>query len=117
MKHTAGPWKAFGSTVYAGETMVATAECEAFRDISGYDDAPQTPDSPGELNEYDHPTHGAGVEESWANARLIAAAPELYAALRELLEASEEQDGTMKTFPRLQRAESRARVALAEASD
>ena len=84
MKYTAGPWKAFGSTVYAGEVMIATAECEAWRDIAGYDDAPAMPDSPGELNEYGHSTHGAGVEESWENARLIAAAPELYAALREM---------------------------------
>lgn len=61
MKHTPGPWEAVGTGVYA-----------------------ETPNGSREIIFSRHNTRSAEEPERRANARLIAAAPELYAALREM---------------------------------
>lgn len=56
-KHTAGPWKAYGLTV-AGERLRQVADCNSPAWVPGREE-------------------DAVVDEDVANARLIAAAPEL----------------------------------------
>ncbi len=76
--HTLGNWKADGCTVYSGETILAVTYCEGNRSLHNMDETDTPPDSDGE-------EHGHGWEEAWKNANLIATAPEMLAALKELL--------------------------------
>ena len=88
--HTPGPWKADIYCVWAGEIFVCGTQT------------------------------GLPVERQIANARLIASAPDLYAALEDLLE----HEGKIKTNAigldldsyALQQAKEHARAAIAKAS-
>lgn len=69
--HTPGPWKAFGRTVYAGETPVALGISEFDAELS-----------PVYANDARHPLKND--DEGEANARLIAAAPDMAKELTQL---------------------------------
>jgi len=75
--HTSGPWETSGCTIYAGETMLACTYCEENRHLHTIEADDAIPDSTG--------IHGNGLDEAWANARLVAAAPDMLEALREML--------------------------------
>jgi hypothetical protein len=99
-KPTPGPWRVIGSSVYAGRTPVA--ECRL--GIAG--------------------ERGPSYDEQCANARAIAAVPELIKALQEFDEAFGEFHGEMhdhhstayrKAGDRLAKAIKQARAALAKA--
>jgi hypothetical protein len=82
--HTSGPWERSGCTIYAGEIMLACTYCEENRHLHTIEADDAIPDSTG--------IHGNGLDEAWANARLIAAAPELLDALKTLIEGIEHLD-------------------------
>lgn len=82
VKHTPGPWTVLGEGIYCADNWFFIA------------DVP--------VNFAEH----SGVQE--ANARLIAAAPELLEALQELLEVQAELDAEI--------AERKARAAIAKAT-
>lgn len=72
-QHTPGPWRAEGCTVYAGENRVAQTWSE---------------------------THdGLPTPTMEADARLIAAAPEVLKALRDILQWWTEMDGEFDDMP------------------
>ena len=66
---TQGKWRSYGCTVYSGEMVIAGAYCEGNRNLSKCLSSEDTPNSEGLC--------GEGWDEAMANARLIAAAPEL----------------------------------------
>ena len=71
-----GPWTASGCTVYAGDVMLAGTYCEGNRELHPIIFPSDTlPDSAG--------VHGLGWDEAAANARLIAAAPDLLQVARD----------------------------------
>lgn len=71
---TQGKWRSYGCTVYSGEMVIAGAYCEGNRNLSKCLPSEDVPNSEGLC--------GEGWDEALANARLIAAAPELLKALR-----------------------------------
>lgn len=79
---TQGEWRSYGCTVYSGEMVIAGAYCEGNRNLSKCLSSEDVPNSEGLC--------GEGWDEAMANARLIAAAPELLEALKGLLEVTEE---------------------------
>lgn len=90
--HTAGPWfhrpsQTFGHNGYVVEWGVGPEGCNL---------AAVTPD---------HPAEGQEAGDNEANARLMAAAPELYAALVALVDAGE--TSIIGSEAREQRAEAR----------
>lgn len=70
-----GPWTASGCTVYAGDVMLAGTYCEGNRELHPVICDSELPDSTG--------IHGLGWDEAAANARLIAAAPDLLQVARD----------------------------------
>ena len=110
---TPGPWTASGCTVYAGEMMLGCTYCEGNRELHPVICDSELPDSTG--------IHGSGWDEAGANARLIAAAPDLLQALRAcvkdmegLLGLSDFGNPTEEDFPL---AIARAAIAKAEGGD
>ena len=90
--HTQGKWEASGCTIYSGENILGTTYCEGNRSLhSGLDDKDTPPDSDGE--------HGHGWEEAWRNAELIAAAPEMLAALNAIKTQAEFSAATFPNAP------------------
>ena len=69
---TPGPWTVSGCTVYAGDVMLAGTYCEGNRELHPVICDSELPDSTG--------IHGSGWDQAEANARLIAAAPDLLEA-------------------------------------
>ena len=87
--HTPGPWEESGATIYCGKTIVAVAYCEGNRELHpSIDPSDKLPDADGEI--------GDGWEEAWSNARLIAAAPDLLAALEAI---AKQADFSALAFP------------------
>ena len=76
-EHTQGPWQQHNASVYSGKTLLAVAYCEGSRELHSHDKRDILPDSDGNI--------GNGWEDAWANAQLIAAAPELLEALQMLM--------------------------------
>ena len=87
---TAGPWTAHGRGVFAGDVHVATSAHP--RDIEEHPD--------GRYPDYD---------SSLANARLMAAAPDLLAALKEVVRLSDRKHDAWDA--------ARIAIAKAEGSD
>jgi hypothetical protein len=82
--HTAGPWIRSGCTIYAGDVTIAGSYCEGNRNLHACIYASDTvPDTPG--------SHDSGWSEAWANARLMAAAPELLNACKSALAVFKKQ--------------------------
>ena len=79
-KHTPGPWISDDLGVITGGADYATSVCETYlvkwKDKSTYGKAYS-----------EHPAIKANREEAEANARLIAAAPELLEALERIIDA------------------------------
>jgi hypothetical protein len=74
--HTQGKWRSYGCTVYSGEMVIAGSHCEGNRNLRRCLSSDDVPNSEGLC--------GEGWDEALANARLIAAAPEMLAALQSL---------------------------------
>lgn len=87
-KHTPGPWEVQNMTVFNRGCMFV-ANCDGLGDVDR-------------------------MEMSRANARLIAAAPDLLAALQELLNMPD-FDGSVITSAARKQAKHRARDAIAKA--
>lgn len=103
-QHTPGPWILNGEVRRISDTLHYCADitdgrpCKGYRGCIAY------------IQTADHLTHGMRIDEGKANARLIAAAPDLLAALREanafiLAPAEDLKDGVL----------SRIRAAISEA--
>jgi hypothetical protein len=89
-EHTPGPWiirdtVAYGSNIYAGEVWVGTAEASR-----AYDHRPAV--------KMGFPV---SADESYANARLISAAPELLEACKRALKELEARDDDSLAFARM----------------
>lgn len=98
-KHTPGPWHVVPLTLGSVEAENGTAVCQAFMTKQ--------------------PRKAEDHEERLANARLIAAAPELLEALKDYLQAGEdccnpEKDGVV-AMVLFAKAEEAARAAIAKA--
>jgi hypothetical protein len=74
--HTQGKWRSYGCTIYSGEMVIAGSHCEGNRNLRRCLSSDDVPNSEGLC--------GEGWDEALANARLIAAAPDLLAALQSL---------------------------------
>lgn len=72
--HTPGQWEAHGQAVYSGEIYIAQCWDETSRELTAYVNA---------VGSDQLPENGS---EAQANARLIAAAPELLASLMAIYE-------------------------------
>jgi hypothetical protein len=110
MTHTPGNWEANGCTVYSGKTILAVTYCEGNRELHpNMLDEETPPDSNGE--------HGDGWEEAWKNADLIAAAPEMLAALKDaefLLRKAGLMAGPMRDSFNRSAGDAREAIAKAE---
>lgn len=71
--HTPAPWSTHGQAIYSGKTYVAQCWDETSRELPEYADAIEKTTVPD------------NAAEAQANARLIAAAPELLAMIQRLL--------------------------------
>lgn len=107
VKWTPGPWTRAGSLVYANRPQDGGTICQVSEVRHSH------------LVQHKEPILGsADGAEIYANARLIAAAPELYEALAGLLDVLSEYVGWRNTAahePRETAAEDKARAALAKA--
>ena len=101
--HTHGPWTRSGCTIYAGETTIAATYCEGNRNLHPII-------YPGDIVPDSLAIHGNGWDEAGANARLIAAAPELLEAL-EMLMPQEPQEAD--SYDRAMWENARAAIAKA----
>lgn len=100
-QHTPGPWEIAGP---------ADSQGEAFLIVAGDKNIAYTGDT------FDEEKHeGVITAEDEANARLIAAAPDLLAALRTLLAASRESTGNAASMDRIIAAEAVAAAAILKA--
>ena len=120
--HTAGPWKASGFTIYATpeKRSFGGPEREYLRPVCSME--------PGETAGPEYLDRSSGAEynerlpgdaESHANARLIAAAPELLEALQSILFQAgcrEARDLGNLNYDRLHAVEAQARAAIARAT-
>lgn len=97
--HTPGPWENHGRTVYAGKSIVSLAVAEY--------DAERGP-------QYNLADHLKSDDEGLANARLIAAAPELLEACEAVLKWAA-TPGNHGGNPYLQPMVKAAEIALAKA--
>lgn len=87
--HTPGPWEESGATIYREKTIVAVSYCEGNRELHpSIDPSDKLPGADGEI--------GDGWEEAWSNACLIAAAPDLLAALEAI---AKQADFSALAFP------------------
>ncbi|WP_454676643.1 hypothetical protein [Achromobacter marplatensis] len=103
-KHTPGPW-------HAGEPFESFPGAELRFHISQAEGAPYTQHYSDVANLLAETIPGEKLDIQRANARLIAAAPELLDALEVLLD----MDISYQRGPKVQEAESAARLAVAKA--
>lgn len=80
---TEGPWTFSGAGIKAGDEHIATTWALEFR----VSDKRKDGESWLEMRERTTPERAAAAAEARANTHLIAAAPDMYAALRAFLEA------------------------------
>ena len=97
---TQGKWRSYGCTVYSGETVIAGAYCEGNRNLSKCLSSEDVPNSEGLC--------GEGWDEALANARLIAAAPEMLEALRNLTHPMASDEDLQHALAVIAKAEGRA---------
>lgn len=105
MKHTPGPWQRFDDGGRINERHTYGPE---------YADVIWGPDGPGRGSIADCSPHGRATEESIANARLIAAAPELLDALHATLRVLNEIEN--RWSEEADRAIAQARAVITKAS-
>lgn len=105
MKHTRGPWQRFDDGGEINDQHVYGPE---------YADVVWGPDGPGHGVIADCSPHGRATEESIANARLIAAAPELLDALHATLRVLNEIEN--RWSEEADRAIAQARAVITKAS-
>jgi len=95
-KTTPGPWNVSGCQVMAGKVYVGESYCEGMRedrphwasDHYGHKDY-VVPDGPEAADGTYPDGQGEGWREAWANAHLMAAAPDLLEAAKFALESLE----------------------------
>lgn len=103
-KHTPGPWEQDGCTIVASGLTLARTFCEALRDVEPGITCEAVPFSPSDM--------GDGLDEAFANASLIAAAPDLLAVLRGWLRCVDENRDQSDAI-----AEARDTLAKAECKE